>query len=68
MAVIDPNTLVAASLKQTCWRRDDAGRLWVYELRMGETETIEIDAEGRITRRLDDRGVETVLAGFDPGA
>jgi hypothetical protein len=68
VAVIDPNTLVAASLKQTCWRRDDAGRLWVYELRMGETETIEIDAEGRITRRLDDRGVETVLAGFDPGA
>jgi len=36
--------------------------------RMGETETIEIDAEGRITRRLDDRGLETVLAAFDPAA
>jgi hypothetical protein len=66
VAVIDPNTLVAASLKQTCSRRDDAGRLWFYELRMGETETIEIDAEGRITRRRDDRGVETVLVSFDP--
>jgi hypothetical protein len=68
VAVIDPNTLVGASLKQTCWRRDDAGRLWVYELRMGETEAIEIDAEGRITRRRDERGVETVLASFDPAA
>jgi hypothetical protein len=68
VAVIDPNTLVAASLKQTCSRRDDAGRLWVYELRMGETETIEIDAEGRIIRGRDDRGVETVLVGFDPAA
>jgi hypothetical protein len=66
VAVIDPNTLVAASLKQTCSRRDSAGRLWVYELRMGETETIEIDAEGRISRRLDDRGIDTVLVGFDP--
>ena len=66
VAVIDPSTLVAASLKQTCSRRTDAGRLWVYELRMGETETIEIDAEGRITRRFDDRGLETVLVGFDP--
>ncbi len=68
VAVIDPNTLVAASLKQTCWRRDDTGRLWVYELRMGETETIEIDAEGRIIRGRDDRGLETVLVSFDPGA
>ena len=66
VAVIDPNTLVAASLKQTCWRRDGGGRLWSYELRMGETETIEIDDQGRIMRRRDDRGVETALVGFDP--
>jgi hypothetical protein len=64
VAVIDGNTLVAASLKQNCWRREAAGEIWVYELRMGDSEEIELDQEGRILRRRDYRGVETILAGF----
>ena len=66
VAVIDGNTLVAASLKQNCWRREAAGDIWVYEPRMGDSEEIELDQEGRILRRRDHRGVETTLAGFTP--
>ncbi|HYB92170.1 MAG TPA: hypothetical protein VEC38_14130 [Candidatus Binataceae bacterium] len=61
VATIDPNTLVATLQKQSCRRRDGAGRLWVYEPRMGDVEEIEIDADGRIVRRRDSRGTETVL-------
>jgi len=61
VAAIDPNTLVAASQKQSCRRRDGEGRLWEYELRMGDSEEIEIDAAGRIVRRRDSRATDTVL-------
>jgi hypothetical protein len=67
VAVIDGNTLVAASLKQNCWRRDSVVGVWVYEPRMGDSEEIELDQEGRILRRRDHRGVETILTGFTAG-
>jgi len=47
VAVIDLNSLTAASLKQTC-RLGRAKNLWIYEARMGEAEEIEIDDAGRI--------------------
>ncbi len=61
VAVIDPATLVPASIKQSARPIDESGRKWIYEARMGDREQIEIDAEGTILRRRDDRGVETIL-------
>jgi hypothetical protein len=65
VAVIDAGTLVAAALKQNCRREDESGRRWLYEPRMGDAEEIELDEAGRIVRRRDNRGVETVLTGVD---
>jgi hypothetical protein len=70
VATIDPNTLVAASPKQTYRRRDEAGRLWIYEPRMGDAEEFELDETGRVTRRRVPDGTETALVSFipaDPG-
>jgi len=64
VAVIDANTLVAASLKQTCRKGDEAGRLWIYETRMGDTEEIELDAAGRLVKRRDNRGADAALVEF----
>jgi hypothetical protein len=64
VAVIDGNTLVAASFKQNCGQRDAVGRMWVYEPRMGDSEEIELDQAGRILRRRDNRGTETTLIEF----
>jgi len=66
VALIDPATLVAASVKQTYQQRDADGRLWLFEPSIGEREQFELDREGRITRRIDSRGDETMLAGFGP--
>jgi hypothetical protein len=66
VAVLDPSTLVAASLKQNCRRADDDGRRWLYEPRMGDAEEIELDHAGCIVRRRDDRGTEAVLIAFTP--
>jgi hypothetical protein len=68
VAIIDANTLVAASIKQTCRRTDQAGNLWIYETRMGDFEEIELDRTGRLLKRRDNRGVETVVADFTPAA
>lgn len=70
VAAIDPNTLVAASPKHTYRRRDEAGRLWIFEPRMGDAEELELDGGGRVARRRARDGVETTLVGFipaDPG-
>ncbi|MGH7933051.1 MAG: hypothetical protein ACREQN_07765 [Candidatus Binataceae bacterium] len=67
VAVIDPATLVAASIKHTWQRLDEHGHLWAFEPRMGDDEEIETDNDGRIVRRRDSRGVETVLTSFLPG-
>ncbi len=64
IAIIDPNTLVAASRKQTYRQRDASGLRWLYEPMMGESEQIELDEQGRIVRRIDRRGIETVLRSF----
>ncbi len=65
VAVIDPSSLAAASLKQTC-RLGRDGRSWIYEARMGETEEIELDEAGRIVRRHDSDGGESRLVWFEP--
>jgi len=62
VAVIDANTLAAASVKQNCATRDDSKRHWLYEPRMGDTEQIELDDAGRIIRWFDNRGVTAELA------
>jgi len=66
VTVIDPNTLVAASYKQTYSQIDDVGMRWRREARMGESETIELDADGRIARIRDEWGCEVRLAEFAP--
>ncbi len=61
IAAIDPNTLVAATSKQSCRQRGTDPHLWIYEPRMGDAEEIEIDDAGTVLRRRDSRGIETVL-------
>ena len=61
VAAIDPNTLVAATSKQSCRQRGSDPHAWIYEPRMGDAEEIEIDDSGLILRRRDSRGIETVL-------
>jgi hypothetical protein len=65
VAVIDPNTLAAASVKQNCAQRNSSERSWIYEPRMGDTEHIELDEAGRIIRRRDNRGVTAELMTAD---
>jgi hypothetical protein len=64
VAIIDPNTLVAAALKQNCRRRDEAGLRWSWEARMGDADEIELDSAGRIIRQRDSWGVDKVLVDF----
>ena len=68
VAVIDHATLVAASVKQTYQQRDSDGLLWLFEPAIGEREQIELDGEGRIVRRIDSRGDQTLLTSFEPAA
>lgn len=65
VAVIDPGTLAVASIKQTC-RKNLSGEGWIYEARMGDTEEIELNADGAIIRSRDSRGDERRLASFEP--
>jgi hypothetical protein len=70
VAAIDPSTLVAATIKQSCRQRGSDPHLWIYEPRMGDAEEIEIDDAGVVRRRRDSRGVETVVvsnSGRDAG-
>ena len=66
VAAIDPNTLVAATSKQSCRQRGTDPHVWIYEPRMGDSEEIEIDDSGLVIRRRDSRGVETVLVSSAP--
>ena len=66
IAAIDPNTLVAATSKQTCRRSPDNPTLWIYEPRMGDSEEIEINDSGLVLRRRDSRGIETILVSPPP--
>jgi hypothetical protein len=56
VAAIDSNTLVAATNKQSCRRAGDDPHKWIYEPRMGDVEEIEIDDEGIVVLRRDNRG------------
>jgi hypothetical protein len=64
VATIDPNTLVAASPKQTYRRGDEAGRFWIFEPRMGDAEEFELDEVGRVVRRRARDAAETTLVSF----
>jgi hypothetical protein len=64
VATIDPNTLVASSPKQTYRRRDENGRLWIFEPRMGDAEEFELDDAGRVVRRRARDAAETMLVSF----
>ncbi len=66
VAAIDPNTLVAATSKQSCRQRGSDPHLWIYEPRMGDSEEIEIDDRGLVIRRRDSRGTETLLVTSPP--
>jgi hypothetical protein len=73
VAVIDHNSLAAASLKQTCRLenpRDGVSRgsesVWIYEARMGDEEEIVVDSAGAVVSRRDRRGTATRLAAFAP--
>ncbi len=64
VAVIDPATLVAASVKQSCRQRGVDPSRWLYEPRMSDWEEIDLDADGRITHRHDSRGFSASLDSF----
>jgi hypothetical protein len=66
VAVIDSATLVAAPLKQSCRAGDDTGLRWIYEARMGDSEVVELDSEGRLVERRASDGTITTLNGFAP--
>ncbi len=61
VATIDSSTLVASTHKQSCRCASDSASKWIYEPRMGDSEEIEIDAEGRLLVRRDNRGMEARL-------
>ncbi len=61
VATIDSATLVASSNKQSARCDDASGLRWIYEPRMGDSEEIRIDPEGRILLRADNRGREARL-------
>ncbi|HUO05748.1 MAG TPA: hypothetical protein VMU16_11185 [Candidatus Binataceae bacterium] len=60
VAVIDPATLVAATLKQSCRQSATDPSQWIYEPRMGDAEEIELDVTGSIARIRDNRGGEVI--------
>jgi hypothetical protein len=65
VAVIDPNSLAAASLKQTCRVGRTANR-WIYEARMGDAEEIELDEAGRVIMCRNQDGTGSRLVEFEP--
>ena len=65
VAVIDPSSLVAVSLKQTC-RLGRSAESWLYEARMGDLEEIDLDESGRIVRHRAGDGGESRLVSYEP--
>jgi hypothetical protein len=57
VALIDPNTLAAASIKQTCIQVGTSTNSWIYEAQMGDREEIDLDDTGRILQCRSSRGV-----------
>ncbi len=67
VALIDPNTLLPASVKQTCRQKDVSGLVWSYEPRMGDSEEIRFDEAGRLVSLADNRGTLARLVGESAG-
>jgi hypothetical protein len=61
VALIDANTLAAASIKQTCIQTATLADSWTYEAQMGDREEIELDDTGRILRCRSSRGLVAEL-------
>lgn len=66
VAVIDPSSLAAMSLKQTC--RQSSVAEWVFEARMGDSEEIQLDQRGVIVRCRDNWGGAARLLAALPAA
>ncbi len=61
VAVIDPATLVARSVKQSLYRVEAQPGTWLFEPAIGERETIVVDDAGRILSHTTRTGISTVL-------
>jgi len=61
VAVIDPSTLVAKSIKQSVYQMESEPGTWLFEPAIGERETIALDASGRIVSHTTRSGVSSVL-------
>lgn len=61
VALIDPATLVARSIKQSVYQLESDPRQWLFEPAIGERETIVLDDAGRILSHTSRTGISTVL-------
>ena len=61
VAVIDPATLVAKSIKQSIYQVEAEPGTWLFEPAIGERETIVVDGAGRILSHTTRTGISTVL-------
>jgi hypothetical protein len=64
VAKIDSATLVASTQKLTYFREAKSPTKWTIETLVGDRERLELDALGKILRRVDSRRVETLLTAF----
>jgi hypothetical protein len=60
VAIIDPATLLAKSIKQTLYQTDEAGLEWVLEPALGEREVLRIDSQGRLLSHATHQGLRTL--------
>ncbi len=61
VALIDSTTLLARPVKHTYAQADEQRSIWLFEPAMGEQETLEFDAQGRLLRTRDRRSFEATL-------
>ncbi len=61
VAVIDPATLVARSIKQSLYQVESEPRKWLLEPALGERETIVLDHAGRVLSHTSTTGISTVM-------
>jgi hypothetical protein len=61
VAVIDPATLVAKSIKQSLYQVESEPGKWLFEPEIGERETIVLDDAGRILSHTTRTGISIVL-------
>lgn len=61
VAVIDPATLVAKSIKQSVYQVEAEPGTWLFEPAIGERETIMVEESGRLLSHKTRTGVSTTL-------